>query len=169
MIACWVKHLLDIDVIVEPLNELRAVALPWYVGLDTNGNAQQETFVGPNGGSVNSVGFYSSITSITPDKTDGTNYVSVGWSQASSTWLSTRFGDLLFWCCMSEACQFNKRWTAAKAADAMIDVRLPYAQMITRSLKRNDFDSLYSGRQNVGAPGAVPLPVPPQTAQAQGQ
>jgi len=37
VIARWVKHLLDIDVIVEPLNELRDVALPWYVGLDANG------------------------------------------------------------------------------------------------------------------------------------
>ena len=37
VIACWVKHLLDIDVIVEPLNELRDVALAWYVGLDADG------------------------------------------------------------------------------------------------------------------------------------
>jgi len=37
VIACWVKHLLDIDVMVEPLNELRDVALTWYVGLDANG------------------------------------------------------------------------------------------------------------------------------------
>ena len=37
VIVRWVKHLLDIDVIVEPLNELRDVALPWYVGLDANG------------------------------------------------------------------------------------------------------------------------------------
>ena len=34
VIARWVKHLLDIDVVVEPLNELRDVALTWYVGLD---------------------------------------------------------------------------------------------------------------------------------------
>ena len=139
------------------------------VGLDTDGNAQTETISGPSAGSVQTIGIYSQITSITPALTDAVNLVSAGWSQDNSTWLSSRFGDLLFWCCMSEACQFNKRWTAAKVADAMIDVRLPFAQMITRSLKRNDFDSLYSGRQNVGAPGAVPLPVPPQTAQAQGQ
>ena len=37
VIARWVKHLLDIDVVVESLNELRDVALPWYVGLDANG------------------------------------------------------------------------------------------------------------------------------------
>ena len=37
VIARWVKHLLDIDVIVEPLNELRDVALAWYVGLDAYG------------------------------------------------------------------------------------------------------------------------------------
>jgi hypothetical protein len=37
VISRWVKHLLDINVIVEPLNELRDVAFPWYVGLDANG------------------------------------------------------------------------------------------------------------------------------------
>jgi hypothetical protein len=37
VIARWVKHLLDTDVMVEPLNELRDVALAWYVGLDANG------------------------------------------------------------------------------------------------------------------------------------
>jgi Family of unknown function (DUF6352) len=34
VISCWVKHLLDIEVIVEPLNNLSDVALAWYVGLD---------------------------------------------------------------------------------------------------------------------------------------
>ena len=37
VIARWVRHLLDIDVTVEPLNELRDVALAWYVGLDSYG------------------------------------------------------------------------------------------------------------------------------------
>src|SRR5262249_52502848 len=37
VIACWVKHLLDIDITIEPLRELRNVALTWYVGLDANG------------------------------------------------------------------------------------------------------------------------------------
>jgi hypothetical protein len=37
VISCWVKHLLDLDVIVEPLNELSDVALAWYVGLDADG------------------------------------------------------------------------------------------------------------------------------------
>lgn len=35
VIARWVKHLLDVDVAVEPVNELRDVTLAWYVGLDT--------------------------------------------------------------------------------------------------------------------------------------
>jgi hypothetical protein len=35
--SCWVKHLLDIDVIVEPLDNLRDVTLAWYVGLDADG------------------------------------------------------------------------------------------------------------------------------------
>jgi hypothetical protein len=37
VIARWVEHLLDIDVAVEPLPELRDVALTWYVGLDSFG------------------------------------------------------------------------------------------------------------------------------------
>jgi hypothetical protein len=37
VIASWIKHLLDIDVVVEPLTELRDVALAWYVGLDADG------------------------------------------------------------------------------------------------------------------------------------
>ena len=37
VISCWVKHLLDVDVIVEPLNDRRDVALAWYVGLDAEG------------------------------------------------------------------------------------------------------------------------------------
>jgi hypothetical protein len=37
VIACWIKHMLDIDVVVEPLTELRDVALTWYVGLDADG------------------------------------------------------------------------------------------------------------------------------------
>jgi hypothetical protein len=37
VIACWVLHMLDIDVFVEPLTELRDVTLTWYVGLDSDG------------------------------------------------------------------------------------------------------------------------------------
>jgi hypothetical protein len=37
VIACWVKHLLNIDVIVEPLSDLHDVAFAWYVGLDADG------------------------------------------------------------------------------------------------------------------------------------
>jgi hypothetical protein len=37
VITAWVKHLLGIDVVVEPLDALRDVVLAWYVGLDANG------------------------------------------------------------------------------------------------------------------------------------
>jgi hypothetical protein len=33
----WVKHMLSIDVAVEPLSEMRNVPLTWYVGLDVEG------------------------------------------------------------------------------------------------------------------------------------
>jgi hypothetical protein len=37
VLALWIKHMLDIDVLVEPLPELRDVALAWYIGLDAAG------------------------------------------------------------------------------------------------------------------------------------
>ena len=37
VIVRWVKHLLDIDVMIEPLDALRDVSLAWYVGLDAHG------------------------------------------------------------------------------------------------------------------------------------
>lgn len=37
VIGRWMKHLLDIDVRLEPLTELRDITLAWYVGLDVNG------------------------------------------------------------------------------------------------------------------------------------
>ena len=36
-IARWITHLLPLDVVVEPLNEVRDAALTWYVGLDAEG------------------------------------------------------------------------------------------------------------------------------------
>jgi Family of unknown function (DUF6352) len=37
VMRAWIRHLLAVDVVVEPLTELRDVNLSWYVGLDTNG------------------------------------------------------------------------------------------------------------------------------------
>lgn len=39
VIARWVKHLLHIDIDVEPLTELHDAAFIWYVGLDAHGTA----------------------------------------------------------------------------------------------------------------------------------
>jgi Family of unknown function (DUF6352) len=38
-IARWIRHLLAVDVTVEPLAELREVSFTWYVGLDAEGTA----------------------------------------------------------------------------------------------------------------------------------
>ncbi len=35
----WVRHMLAVDIAVEPLRELRDVPLSWYVGLDAEGTA----------------------------------------------------------------------------------------------------------------------------------
>jgi len=37
VITRWVSHLLGIDVVIEPLTELRDAPLSWYVGLDSEG------------------------------------------------------------------------------------------------------------------------------------
>jgi hypothetical protein len=37
VIARWIRHLLAVDVVVEPLTELRNARLTWYVGLDADG------------------------------------------------------------------------------------------------------------------------------------
>jgi hypothetical protein len=37
VIVRWIKHLLDMDIDVEPLTELHNVAFTWYVGLDAHG------------------------------------------------------------------------------------------------------------------------------------
>ena len=39
----WVKHLLAVDVTIEPLTELRDVSLTWYVGLDAEGTRIGDT------------------------------------------------------------------------------------------------------------------------------
>jgi hypothetical protein len=36
VVTRWVRHLLDIDVKIDPVTELRDVNLTWYVGLDAN-------------------------------------------------------------------------------------------------------------------------------------
>src|SRR5258708_39484436 len=36
VVARWVRHLLAIDVKIDPVTELRDVNLTWYVGLDAN-------------------------------------------------------------------------------------------------------------------------------------
>ncbi len=37
VIERWVRHMLSVDVVVEPLREMREVRLSWYVGLDAEG------------------------------------------------------------------------------------------------------------------------------------
>jgi hypothetical protein len=37
VIERWVKHLLKIDIVIEPVIELREIVLEWYVGLDAYG------------------------------------------------------------------------------------------------------------------------------------
>jgi Family of unknown function (DUF6352) len=42
-IECWVRHMLRVEVTVEPLREMRDVPLTWYVGLDAEGTRIGDT------------------------------------------------------------------------------------------------------------------------------
>ena len=35
---CWIAHVLNVDVAIEPLTELRDAKFTWYVGLDSDGS-----------------------------------------------------------------------------------------------------------------------------------
>jgi hypothetical protein len=37
VMACWVKHMFSVEVVIEPLVEMRDVSFTWYVGLDAEG------------------------------------------------------------------------------------------------------------------------------------
>jgi hypothetical protein len=50
VITRWLAHLLAIDVVIEPLNELRNAPLSWYVGLDSEGTRIGDTLW--NGGDL---------------------------------------------------------------------------------------------------------------------
>jgi hypothetical protein len=50
VVARWLAHLLAIDVMVEPLTELRGAPLSWYVGLDTEATLIGDTIW--NGGDL---------------------------------------------------------------------------------------------------------------------
>jgi len=48
--AQWLRHMLSLDVRIEPLREVRDVPLTWYVGLDTEGTRIGDTLW--NGGEI---------------------------------------------------------------------------------------------------------------------
>jgi hypothetical protein len=50
VITHWLAHLLAIDVVIEPLNELRNAPLSWYVGLDSEATRIGDTLW--NGGDL---------------------------------------------------------------------------------------------------------------------
>ena len=50
VITQWLAHLLAIDVVIEPLNELRNAPLSWYVGLDSEATRIGDTLW--NGGDL---------------------------------------------------------------------------------------------------------------------
>ena len=49
VVACWISHLLAIDVAVEPLPELHNTEWSWYVGLDSEGTRIGDSIWNGNG------------------------------------------------------------------------------------------------------------------------
>jgi|SRR6185437_9172796 len=56
-----------------------------FVGVDPDGLAITETIAGPNASTVTTTNYYYSITSITPDTTDGTHNLSAGFAATAAT------------------------------------------------------------------------------------
>lgn len=137
------------------------------VGLDSDGNALTSTIAGPNAGTVYTPEFFTSVTSITPSVTDGVNLVSAGYLSNNTSWLSTRYADVLFFSCLVDACQFLKRFSARAVAQNEYNGRLVDAQTQIRLLKRSDLDDLFINRQLANGPGMGPPEMPPAAAGAQ--
>jgi hypothetical protein len=137
------------------------------VGLDTDGNALVVAIAGPNAGLVQTTDFFSSVTSITPSVTDGVNQVSAGYYSQTTTWLSTRYPDLLFQSCMIDACEFLKRFSARAVAQNEYNAKLADVQTQVRLLKRSDLDDLFVSRQLINGPGQGPGELPPAPGTAQ--
>ncbi len=121
------------------------------VGLDDDSNSLTETIAGPNNGTIETVNLFSRVISITPNTTDGVNFIAAGWSQANTTWISTRFPDMLFESCMVEANEFLKRYSAKGISEGVYKSKLDQVLAMVRTMKRSDIDDIVAGRmvQNV--------------------
>ena len=136
------------------------------VGLDTDGNALTVAIAGPNAGFVQTSDFFSSVTSITPSVTDAVNKVIAGYYSQTTTWMSTRYPDLLFESCMIDSCEFLKRFSARAVAQNEYNAKLSDAKTQVRLLQRSDLDDLFVQRQLVNGPGSNPA-LPPAAPAAQ--
>lgn len=140
------------------------------VGLDVDGNSLTTSIAGPNAGSASTTESFSSVASITPNTTDGVNSVSAGYLSNNTTWLSTRFPDLLFQACMIETCGYLKRFSAQQVARSEYAVKLQDALQQTRNMQRSDLDDLFVNRQLVTGPPSEQAPsAQPGGAQQPGQ
>jgi hypothetical protein len=137
------------------------------VGLDTDGNSLTVAIAGPNAGFVQTTDFFSQVNSITPSVTDGVNLVTAGYYSQNTTWMSTRYPDLLFESCQIDACEFLKRFSARAVAQNEYNAKLADVQTQVRLLKRSDLDDLFIQRQLANGPGSnAPLPPAAPGAQA---
>ena len=136
------------------------------VGLDSDGNDLTVTISGPDANAVTTEEYWTQITSITPSATDAVNEVSVGFYSANTTWLSTRFPDLLFSACMIEATGYLKRFSAQAVAKNDYADKLADALQETRNMQRSDLDDIFLARQLVNGPPRETI-VPPTSTTAQ--
>jgi hypothetical protein len=138
------------------------------VGLDVDGNALTEDIPGPNDGYVTTSNAFSSITSITPGLTDGVNTVSAGTYSNNTSWMSTRFPDVLFAACMIEVTLYLKRFSAMQVAKNEYNEKLQDALQQTRTMQRSDADDLFAARQLINGPPKQAI-APPAVGSAQQQ
>ncbi len=121
------------------------------VGLDDSNASLTEVIAGPNATTIETVNLFSRVISITPNTTDGAHFVEAGWSQANTTWISTRFPDMLFESCLIDANEFLKRYSAKEISMGVYKSKLDQVLAMVRTMKRSDIDDIVGGRmvQNV--------------------
>ncbi len=137
-------------VALTSVSNLSAISFT-VVGLDDSLAPLSQTISGPNANTVQTGNVFSKVISITPNTTDGVNFIEAGWLQANVNWISTRFPDMLFESCLIDACEFLKRYSAKTISEGVYKSKLAQVLAMVRTMKRSDIDDIVGGRmvQNI--------------------
>lgn len=77
-------------------------------------------------------------------------------NDSNTTWLSTRYPELLSAACDLFACRNLKFWGRAAAAEAEYAQKLKGLKGQSKALQRADIEDIVSGRNNINAPSDLP-------------